>query len=406
MGGADASADAGPALGKAMRRRRKAEATLYRRRSRCTGELMPTWWMRFKANGKWHGESTAETDKEAAQKQLDIRKGEIAKGEYTGPDPRDTLTIAAILDLVRAFYARRGHRSLATVQSHITTWTNALGPNSRALDVTTVTVNQVIDGWRAKGFAPATINRRLAILRRAYRLAKIRLDPVLLDFTDLFLTEEGPRGNYMAPDVFANIYAQLPLYIQPVFEMAYLTGVRKKQLAHTTVAHVNTSTWTITWSKTEVKAKRDHTIALDGRALELVQAQLARRPLYCRHLFHGRGCSPGHSPSQRYACIGDVKRAWRSAVTRAGFTVGRADGYVWHNTRHSAVTNLTNAGVPRHEAKTVSGHATDEVFNRYSIGTEQQQRAALRAVTIYTEQFEAERTVVPLDNRRRAATKV
>jgi len=79
--------------------------------------------------------------------------------------------------------------------------------------------------------------------------------------------------------------------------------------------------------------------------------------------------------------MGDIKKAWRSAVERAGFTVGRADGFVWHNTRHSAVTNLTNAGVPRHEAKTVSGHVTDSVFDRYSIGTEKQQRAALRAVS-------------------------
>jgi hypothetical protein len=84
--------------------------------------------------------------------------------------------------------------------------------------------------------------------------------------------------------------------------------------------------------------------------------------------------------------------------------VSRANGYVWHNTRHSAVTNLTNAGVPRHEARTVSGHSTDEVFNRYSIGTEQRQRAALRAVTLYKEEFEAERTFVALDERRRAAS--
>ena len=182
-----------------------------------------------------------------------------------------------------------------------------------------------------------------------------------------------------------------------------MTGVRKKQLAQTTVAHVNTSTWTITWPKTEVKAKRDHVIALDGRVLELVQAQLAGRRLHCRNLFHGRGCAPGHTPSTRYACIGDFKKAWRTAVEAAGFTVGRATGYVWHNTRHSAVTNLTNAGVPRHEAKTVSGHTTDEVFNRYSIGTEQQQRAALRAVTLYKEQFAAARTIVPLEERRRTA---
>ena len=158
---------------------------------------------------------------------------------------------------------------------------------------------------------------------------------------------------------------------------------RKQQLANTTVAHVNTSTWTITWAKKETKAKHDHTIALDGRALDLVRTLLAHRPLHCRHLLHGRRCEPGHVLSKRYACIGDIKKAWRSAVERAGFTVGRADGFVWHNTRHSAVTNLTNAGVPRHEAKTVSGHVTDSVFDRYSIGTEQQQRAAPRCLALH-----------------------
>src|SRR5262249_61608292 len=117
--------------------------------------------------------------------------------------------------------------------------------------------------------------------------------------------------------------------------------------------------------------------------------------------FPGGAGPPGHRPSQRYGCMGDIKKAWRSAVERAGFTVGRADGFVWHNTRHSAVTNLTNAGVPRHEAKTVSGHVTDSVFDRYSIGTEKQQRAALRAVSRYAEEFAATNTVVPL---RRTAT--
>ena len=132
-----------------------------------------------------------------------------------------------------------------------------------------------------------------------------------------------------------------------------------------------------------------------------MQKLLAHRPLHCRYLFHGRRCEPGHVPSHRYGCIGDIKKVWRSAVQRAGFTVGRADGFVFHNTRHSAVTNLTNAGVPRHEAKTVSGHVTDSVFDRYLIGTEKQQRAALRAVSRYAEEFAGTTTVVAL---RRTAT--
>jgi integrase len=129
--------------------------------------------------------------------------------------------------------------------------------------VTTGQVQRTLERWRGRGDSAATCNRRLSNLRRAYRLAKLRLDPAKLDFSDLFLPEEGPRGHYMPPDVFGKILAQLPTYAQPFFEFSYLTGVRKQQLAKTTVAHVNTSTWTITWAKKETKAKHDHTIALE-----------------------------------------------------------------------------------------------------------------------------------------------
>jgi hypothetical protein len=46
------------------------------------------------------------------------------------------------------------------------------------------------------------------------RLAKLRLDPGTLDFSELFLPEDGPRGHYMAPDVFAKICAELPAYVR------------------------------------------------------------------------------------------------------------------------------------------------------------------------------------------------
>jgi len=73
---------------------------------------------------------------------------------------------------------------------------------------------------------------------------------------------------------------------------------------------------------------------------------------------------------------------------------------VFHNTRHTAVTNLVNAGVPAHEAMGVSGHRTRSVFDRYSIKLHEQTREALRRATAYVDGLSRKRKVVPLGKKR------
>ena len=155
------------------------------------------------------------------------------------------------------------------------------------------------------------------------------------------------------------------------------------------------------WIPQDTKTKEPHALPLDGRPLEIIQARHAERRLHCRYVFHRPRCAPGVEPSQAYGCIGDFKRAWENACKRAGFPLGRKQGgYVFHNTRHTAVTNLVNAGTPAHDAMNVSGHRTRSVFDRYSIRVDERTRAALRATTAYTDALRTgERTVIPLPRR-------
>jgi hypothetical protein len=96
---------------------------------------------------------------------------------------------------------------------------------------------------------------------------------------------------------------------------------------------------------------------------------MARPPLHCPYLFHGPDCRPGHEPSKRYGCVGDFKRAWRTALVNAKLPVGRkAGGYVFHHTRNTAVTNLRASGLDESDCMQVTGHKTGHVFRHYDLG--------------------------------------
>src|SRR5438034_6216980 len=120
------------------------------------------------------------------------------------------------------------------------------------------------------------------------------------------------------------------------------------------------------------------------------------KALDLRHVFHGRRCAPGRTLSKLYGCVWDFKKAWGTACKNAGFPLGRAaGGFVFHNTRHTAVTNLVNAGVPAHEAMAVSGHRTRSVFDRYSIPLTEHTRAAMPRTSAYVEPLPKSPTVAP-----------
>jgi hypothetical protein len=53
---------------------------------------------------------------------------------------------------------------------------------------------------------------------------------------------------------------------------------------------------------------------------------------------------------------------------------------LFHDFRRSCVRNLENAGTPRKAAKSITGHLTDSVYERYHVVKEEDQRAALARV--------------------------
>jgi integrase len=66
--------------------------------------------------------------------------------------------------------------------------------------------------------------------------------------------------------------------------------------------------------------------------------------------------------SRRGRQIGDFRKVWESACTRAG-----VPGLLLHDLRRSAVRNMERAGIPRNVAMSISGHRTEAIYRRYDI---------------------------------------
>jgi len=125
----------------------------------------------------------------------------------------------------------------------------------------------------------------------------------------------------------------------------------------------------IAWPPEECKHEEPHTVPLDAEAFAIVERAMDAAVPWCPFLFHGPDCKPGHKPSSDYGCVGDFKKAFRTAVEAAGLPYGRkAGGVVFHCTRSTAATDLRAGGMSESDCMAVGGWRTRSVFDRYNLG--------------------------------------
>jgi len=183
------------------------------------------YWIRYYRNGV-RIEESAKTDKhEAARKLLQEREGYISKGApISARSIRLTFKDAAAD--VLADYAVNGRRSKDHVERrtrlHLTPVFGA-----KALSAITTADLRAFAADRLKaGASHAEINRELAIVKRAFRLAdeggkyhgRIPKIPML--------QERNVRSGFVDDAMITAIVAKLPAALRPVVQFAYVTGWR------------------------------------------------------------------------------------------------------------------------------------------------------------------------------------
>lgn len=319
-----------------------------------------TWHIHYSVNGILQRESAKTSVKSEATALLKKRLGEAARGLIAIGNPDMSL----LLDGVAADYEANQRKSEKTVLMRIANLKERWGA-VKAKHFTASQVQIHIQERRAAGIAPATINRELAILRRAFAIAR-ETGQVATAPTIKALTEDNARQGFFTDAEFSRLRAHLPAWMQPLADFAYFTGCRLGELRNLKWSQVDLKERVVRLERT--KNGHPRTVPLSAG----LHASFSMTPDKTGFLFKG--------PEGGQILDTTIYKPWRAACEAA-----ELEGRIFHDFRRTGVRNMVRAGVPREVAMAISGHKTDSMFRRYNIVSENDVRAAAAKMDAYLE---------------------
>lgn len=301
------------------------------------------WWIQYNASGRQYRESANTSRRADAEALLRERLQSIWDGRFfphRGKRKRD-LTIAGLLDLW--VNERSGKRSLRHDETRLGAAVKHFGKDRL---VATITADDVA-GWRdelAEGHETATVNRHLAVLRSALRLAAARGHAHQDPLSGIRLERErNARNRICSPDEYAAIREAAVDDTRAVVTVGYWIGMRLGEIAGLTRERLDLRAGTIRLAAADTKEGQIKTLALPRAVVDELKTLPVRTD--------GRVFAyDSDAYSKRFAAL---CRECEIADLR------------FHDLRHTAATNMRRAGLDLMTIAAFTGHKTLAMLKRY-----------------------------------------
>lgn len=325
------------------------------KRERGTGSIFhngsAVWWIKFYVRGIPKRESSHSTELDAAKKLLRRRLAEVETKTYV---MRTNVKIEELITDLLAEYRRERRKTITDVKLR---WKKHLEPffgRMKADDINTDMVQRYGSKREAEEASGPTINRELAILKRAFHLAlestppKVRSCPVMPMYK-----ESDPRTGFLEDAQYAPLArecAKEGTWLRALLAVAYTFAFRKGELLAMRVRQIDLSNRTIRLEAGTTKNNEGRIIKMTDEVATLLTA-----------------CVIGKQPDafvftrKNGKRVKGFRRIWKTVCERAGVDL------LFHDLRRSGVRNLRRLGVQETVAMKISGHKTRSIFERYNI---------------------------------------
>ena len=265
---------------------------------------------------------------------------------------------AAIRDVLDDYRMNR-RRSLVDVQRHVRLHLAPFFRRRRMGEITAADVRRYVVRRQREGARNATINRELAVLKRAFALGIAAgtlgsRPPIVL------LREDNVRRGFFEAEEFASVRRRLSPDLADFVSFLHLTGWRWR-------SEVARLCWTnVAFDAGEVRLDPGTTKTGEGRIFPFtaeLRALLERRRAVTRERERAFGGSVPHVFTRATGKpVGTFNKAWATACRAAG-----VPGRVLHDFRRTAVRNVIRAGVPERVAMQMVGWKSRQMLDRYHI---------------------------------------
>jgi len=260
-----------------------------------------------------------------------------------------------------------------------------------AAKLTTDSITRYARLRQEEGAANATINRELAVLRRALNLGRRSTPPKVREVPYIpMLKEDNVRRGFVEDGEFSRLTAEAhELWLRTLLELAYTYGWRRGELLGLRVRQLSWMARTIRLDVGSTKNREGREVAMTAKVEELLRLLTTdKRPDDL--VFTREDGKP----------VRDFRHTWWNLCERAGLgsfvcracerpVQGRGKcqgcgaqkptycGLIVHDLRRSAAKALRAAGVAESVIMAAGGWKTATMFRRYAIVSSADQRAAV-----------------------------
>ncbi len=343
-----------------MARSRKGSGSVFQRTYRdAKGKIRKTknWYIEFVAGNRTVREATDFTNRTDAAEFLKKRISDALGGKIV---LSKNVTYDDLRDLIITDYTNNGRKSLGDLKTTRLPRLDAVFGGTKAIDISTTSVERYKTLRLKDGSAPATVNRELASLKRMFRIGLRQGMVATMPYISM-LAEHNVRKGFFELDQFHAILKHLPAEYHTLFEIAYITGWRmKSELLTRQWRHVDLNGKG--WLRIDAGEAKDATAGREFQFTTWMREVLERQRKFIskvekltKTMIPWVFCRPDGVRIYRFY------EPWRDACKAAGIQ------RIPHDFRRTAVRNLERAGVPRTTAMAMIGHKTESIYRRYSI---------------------------------------